>query len=150
MQGVKSRVLCLDIGDKRIGVAVSDPLGLTAQAVTTLERKAFKADCAKIVQLLKEYEACKMILGLPLDLENKEGPQAKKVRFFAEGLKKFLNESQVTAEVHFWDESFSSQDAEAILLEADMSREKRRKVIDKLAASLILQSYLDQHESNPQ
>lgn len=145
MQGVKERILCFDVGDKRIGIAVSSPFGATAQPLATLSRTAFKADCEKIWGLLAEYSAGKIVIGLPLDLEGKEGPQAKKVRFFAEGLQKFLHEKNTEAEVKFWDESLSSQEAESLLLEADLSRKKRRKVIDKVAAALILQSYLDSH-----
>ena len=137
------RILCLDIGDKKIGVAVSDPLGLTAQGLATLQRQSFQKDCAKILELLRLYEAKKILIGFPLDLKNKEGPQAKKVRFFKEGLENFLKQNRQEMDIKLWDESFSSKEAEKILLEADLSREKRRKVIDKLAAVLILQGYLD-------
>jgi len=143
---VKKRILCLDVGDKRIGLAVSDPMGLTAQGLTTLPRQNFKADCAKILEFLKEYHVAKIIIGYPLNLKNEEGPQAKKVRFFSDGLQKFLSQNQYNAEIELLDESFSSREAEEILLEADLSRNKRRKVIDKLAAAVLLQNYLDQHD----
>jgi len=143
---MEERILALDIGDKKIGVAVSDPLGLTAQGVTTLIRRNFKQDCAEILKLLRDYQAQKILIGLPLNMENQEGPQAKKVRFFQEGLEKFLKENQYSASIETMDESFSSSDAEAILLEADMSRKKRKKVIDKLAAVMILQNYLEEHD----
>ncbi|OGQ04571.1 MAG: Holliday junction DNA helicase RuvA [Deltaproteobacteria bacterium RIFCSPLOWO2_01_44_7] len=140
---MNARILCLDVGDKRIGVAVSDPMGLTAQGLTTLIRKNFKQDCTHILKVLKEYEVQTILIGYPLDTSHSEGPQAKKVKFFVEGLKKILQENQFAVEIKLWDESFSSREAEEILLEADLSRKKRRKVIDRLAAALILQSYLD-------
>ncbi|MDP2599321.1 MAG: Holliday junction resolvase RuvX [Deltaproteobacteria bacterium] len=142
---MKERVLCLDVGDKRIGVAVSDPLGMTAQSLVTIARRHFKEDCARLLKLAEEYEVQKIVIGLPLNSEGNEGPQAKKVRFFGEGLTKFLKEKEASITIEWWDESLTSQEAEAILLEADLSRKKRRKVVDKLAASLILQRYLDHH-----
>lgn len=140
---MKNRILCLDVGDKKIGVAVSDPFGKTALPLETLPRRTFKKDCEAISKITKEYEAEKIVIGLPLDLENREGSQAKKVRFFEEGLRKFLKENHFATVVEVWDESFSSAEAEAMMLEADVSRKKRKKAIDKLAAALILQSYLD-------
>src|SRR3989338_815530 len=140
------RILCLDVGTKRIGVAISDPFGKTAQGITTLTRTTFPKDCVQILKILQEYDVEKIIIGLPTDLEDAEGPQAKKVRFFEEGLKKFLKENRLDIPIQFWDESFSSRDAESILLEGDLSRKKRRKVIDKLAAVLILQNYLNSYD----
>lgn len=137
------RILCLDVGDKKIGVAVSDPFGKTALPLETYPRQTFKKDCGTIARLAEEYDAGTIVIGLPLDLENREGPQAKKVRFFEAGLKKFLEQNHFAIIMEVWDESLSSKEAEAILLEADLSRKKRRKAIDKLAATLILQSYLD-------
>ncbi|MDO8494758.1 MAG: Holliday junction resolvase RuvX [Deltaproteobacteria bacterium] len=139
------RILCLDVGTKRIGVAVSDPFGQTAQGVTVLQRQTFPKDCEKIYKLAQEYTVAKIILGLPLNLDEEEGPQAKKIRFFVEGLQKFLLQKKADIILELWEESFSSRDAEEILLQADVSRQKRKKVIDKLAASLILQNYLDNH-----
>lgn len=140
------RTLCLDVGNKKVGVAVSDPFGKTAQGLATLFRKNFKNTCAAILEILGEYEVAKIVIGLPLDLHDREGPQAAKVRFFAEGLGKFLKENRLAIPIEFWDESFSSKEAEALLLEGDLSRKKRRKVIDKLAAVLILQRFLDHHD----
>ena len=143
MEMTKKRTLCLDVGDKKIGVAVSDPFGKTAQPLTILQRQNFQKDCLAIAALLKEYEVKKMVIGLPLDLNSREGPQAKKVRFFKETLENFLHQTGHEMEIELWDESFSSAEAEEILLEADLSRKKRKKVIDKLAAALILQSWLE-------
>lgn len=141
---MRRRTLCLDVGDKRIGVAVSDPLGLTAQPLQIIERTQFKKDCETLFKLVKEYDAVRIVIGLPFDLNHQEGPQAQKVRFFFTGLQKFLQEKKSAAALELFDESFSSQEAESILLEADLSRQKRKKVRDKLAAALILQNYLDE------
>lgn len=140
-----NRILCLDIGDKRIGVAVSDPLGMTAQGLDTIIRHHFKEDCRKIRAILEEYSVEKIVIGLPLNQEGQEGPQAKKIRYFVEGFEKELKQAGLEVKIEWWDESLSSREAEAILLEADLSRKKRRKVIDKMAAVLILQRYLDHH-----
>lgn len=139
------RILGLDVGDKKIGVAVSDPFGQTAQGVTTLQRQNFKKDCEAIWKFIQEYQAAKILIGLPLDLQNEEGPQAKKVRAFHDGLKKFLEEKKADVAMELWDESFSSREAEDFLIQAEVSRQKRKKVIDKLAAALILQNYLEAH-----
>lgn len=141
---MQARILCLDIGDKRIGVAVSDPLGLTAQPLQIIERTQFKKDCGVIFKLVEEYDAVQIVIGFPLDLNHQEGPQAKKVRFFFEGLQKFLQEKKSNVTLELFDESWTSKEAEAILLEADLSRQKRKKIRDKLAAALILQNYLDE------
>lgn len=141
MQG---RILCLDVGDKKIGVAVSDPFGKTGQALTVLARKTFKKDCEAVFKIIEEYHPAKVLIGFPLDLEHREGPQAKKVRFFKEGLERFLCKKKCPASIELFDESFSSRDAETVLLEADLGRKKRKRVRDKLAAALILQSYLDE------
>ncbi|MDO8527865.1 MAG: Holliday junction resolvase RuvX [Deltaproteobacteria bacterium] len=139
------RIICLDIGDKRIGIAMSDPFGMTAQALATLQRTTFRADAAKILEILKEYQVGLVLIGLPLNSESQEGPQAKKVRHFEGGLAKFLKEKNHAATIEWVDESFSSREAEVFLLEADLSRKKRKKVIDKMAAAVVLQNYLDEH-----
>lgn len=143
MLPVKKRILGLDIGDKRIGIAVSDPAGRTAFGLQTLERSAFKKDAAALLKIAEEYEAETIIVGLPLDLNEREGRQAEKIRFFTEGFEKILRECGNNTILKLWEESFSSREAEELLLKADMGRKKRRIVIDKIAAALILQSYLD-------
>lgn len=142
-EAMSQRTLCLDVGDKRVGIAVSDPFGKTALGVTTLERGAFKKDCKKILDLVQNYSCATIVIGLPLDMENQEGPQAKKVRFFAEGLEKFLNEKGRSIILKLYDESFSTKGACEVLLESNTSRQKRKKIIDQLAAQQILQDYLD-------
>jgi len=132
------RVLGLDIGSKRIGVAVSDELGLTAQGMETLLSKGLEADVEQIVTLAIHHQVKEIVVGLPLNMDGAEGPQAKKVRTLIERISR-----KVEIPVREWDERLSTVAAERTLLEADMSRAKRRKVIDKLAAVLILQTYLD-------
>ena len=132
------RLLGLDFGEKRIGVAVSDPLGFTAQAVAVIGRKNLAEDIKEIKKLLDKYEATEIVIGLPRTLKGEIGEEAKKVLEFAQVLEKDLKLSVIT-----WDERLTTAAAEKVLIEADLSRQKRKKVIDKLAAVYILQSYLD-------
>ena len=134
------RILSLDFGEKRIGVAVSDSLNIIAQSVGTIKRKGIKNDLKKIEELVKEYEAGKIIVGLPLNMDGTEGKSAKRAMDFVKELKK---ETQV--EVEMLDERLTTAQGERIFLEADMSRKKRRENLDKIAAQLILQNYLDSH-----
>ncbi len=133
------RILGLDLGSKTIGVAVSDLMGWTAQGVTTIERKSLSEDLKALGKICQEYAVEKIILGLPLNMNASEGPQAEKARLFSEHIKSaFPN-----LPLQFWDERLSTSAAERSLLEADLSREKRKKVINKMAAVFILQGYLD-------
>lgn len=138
------RKLALDVGDKTIGVAVSDALGITAQGITTVERVGIKKDTGKILELLKEYDCDTVILGLPLKLDGTESPQTEKVREFREKLENKLRSSGMgNILVDYYDERLTTVMAEKVLIDADVSRSRRKKVIDKQAAVLILQSYLD-------
>jgi putative Holliday junction resolvase len=137
---MSGRLAALDVGDKRIGVAVSDGLGLTAQPLGTVERRSMKADCAAIRQLLADYEIEKVVAGLPLGLSGAEGEQADRVRHFCE---RFTLETGW--EVVFQDERLTSAQGERMLLEAGMRRGRRREVLDRVAAALILQGWLDSH-----
>jgi putative Holliday junction resolvase len=130
--------LALDVGSKRIGVAVSDPLGVTAQGVETLVRKSLEADLRSVEDLVQRYQAGEILVGMPYNMDGSEGPQAAKVR----ELMALISE-RVSLPVKEWDERLSTVAAERVLIEADMSRAKRRKVVDKLAAVIILQAYLD-------
>ena len=132
------RILGLDVGDKRIGVAISDELGLTAQPVMTLERQSLEKDCATLDDLIKKYEISKIVVGIPRSLSMKITPQTQKVLDLVEIFKK-----KWPLPIEEWDEWYSTKSAQAVLIEADMSRKKRKQVIDKLAAVLILQGYLD-------
>lgn len=135
-----SRILAFDFGEKKIGVAVSDALNITAQSVGVIERRGIKNDIKKIQDLVREYEAVKLIVGLPLNMDGTKGKSAKLAIDFVEAVKK-----EIQVDVEMIDERLTSAQGERILLEADMSREKRKKNIDKIAAQLILQSYLDLH-----
>jgi putative Holliday junction resolvase len=132
------RVLGLDVGDKRIGIAISDTLGLTAQRLSVLQRSALKADVQAIQALVQEHQASAVVLGLPLTLAGVEGPQAKKVQHFAEALQRAL-----AVPVQLLDERLTTVQGERALLATGASRKKRKSVIDQVAAQLILQQYLD-------
>lgn len=133
------RILCLDVGSKTIGIAVSDPMGWTAQGIMTIHRKEWTSDCRELEKLIQEYKVESILIGLPLRMDGTEGDQAKMVREFAEKMKKQIGEIPVV----FWDERLSTVGAEKGLLEADLSRAKRKKVINQMAAVFVLQGYLD-------
>lgn len=131
------RIIAFDIGDKRIGVAISDPFNEMALPVETYWRKSLTKDVDYLVTLAKSRYAETIVCGLPLNFDGKECEQTEKTRFFIEELKKKTNINVVTQ-----DERFSTKEAKRILIEADMRREKRKDVIDKVAASYILEDYL--------
>ena len=136
---VAGRIIGLDVGDRRIGVAMSDPLGLTAQRLVTLERHGGAAqDVAAIVRLVQEHAAEAVVVGLPLTLRGEHGPQAKKVTAFCELLRR-----HTPMPVHLLDERLTTAQGQRALLETDTSRRKRKTLIDQVAAQLILQQYLD-------
>ncbi|MFH1117971.1 MAG: Holliday junction resolvase RuvX [Pseudomonadota bacterium] len=132
------RILALDIGSKRIGIAVSDELGLTGQGLESMICRDLQTDLEHIKQVVVQYNVEEIVVGIPYNMDGSEGPQAGKVRAFMEALA-----ARVGVPLKEWDERLSTVAAERTLLEADMSRSKRRKVIDKLAAVIILQGYLD-------
>jgi putative Holliday junction resolvase len=134
------RIICLDIGEKRIGIAVSDPLFITAQGLETYNRSEEEKDIAYIAGKMASVGADRLLLGLPLNMNGTAGPQAEKVMAFAKTL-----EEKTGVKAEFQDERLTTRAAEQILLQADLSRAKRKKVIDKMAAVQILQSYLDSH-----
>ena len=133
------RILGLDVGDKTIGVAVSDELGWTAQGVITLKRKNKKKDIEAIVRLVETHTAEEVVVGLPKNMDNSLGEQAEKVRKFAKSLEVQLGNIPVT----LWDERLSTAVANNVLISADLSRKKRKRVVNTLAAVVILQGYLD-------
>lgn len=135
------RFLGLDVGDKYIGVAVSDLLQYTAQGVTTIKRVSKEKDFKAIEDLIKQYEIKRIIVGLPKNMNGTLGPQSEKVVKFAEKIKNKFN-----IEIVYIDERLTTVSAERILIESDVRRENRKKVIDKIAASYILQTYLDRKE----
>lgn len=132
------RILGLDIGSKRIGMALSDELGFTAQGLKTLESRGRNNDIAAIVQIVNEFNVTEIVVGMPYNMDGSQGPQAEKALVMMEELA-----LATSVPVFKWDERMSTMAAERMLLEADLSRAKRRKVIDKVAAVIILQGYLD-------
>lgn len=134
----RERVLALDLGGRRIGLAISDELGWTAQGLPTLERGTLSIDLTRLREIVSEYHIRKVIVGLPRNMNGSLGPQAGRVLEFIESLK-----NRLKLEVIPWDERLTTVAAERVLLEADLSRAKRRKKVDQVAAVLILQGYLD-------
>jgi putative pre-16S rRNA nuclease len=131
------RVAALDVGEARIGVAVSDELGITATGIGVVERVGGRRDLDALMTLLAPYEPDRVVIGLPLNMNGSEGPQAVKVRAFAARVGEHMG-----LPVEFWDERLTTVAAERVLVEADVSRRRRRQVIDKVAATLILEGYL--------
>ena len=138
------RKIGLDVGDRTIGVAVSDPLDITAQGITTIERVGIKKDTTAVIDYIKEYECDTVIVGLPLKLDGTDSPQTEKVRAFREKLENKLKSIGMgNVNIEYYDERLTTVMAERVLLEADLSRKRRKEVIDKQAAVIILQGYLD-------
>ena len=129
----------MDIGNKTIGVSVSDPLGITAQGVTTIIRASKAEDAAALKSLIDKYDVEKLIVGLPKNMNNTLGFQAKRTMNYADCLKEALG-----MEIIYVDERLTTSSAEAVLMQGGVRRENRKKHVDKLAAVLILQTYLDQ------
>jgi putative holliday junction resolvase len=132
------RILGLDIGSKRIGVALSDELGYTAQGVETVTYSDPEIAADRIQGIAESRGVTEMVIGIPYNMNGTEGPQVRNVREFIERLRK-----RIDVPIHEWDERLTTFAAERVLLEADISRAKRKKVVDKLAAVLILQGFLD-------
>ena len=133
------RIMGLDVGDKTIGVALSDPLGWTAQGLKTVRRTGIKKDLQELGEIIEEYDVKKIVVGLPKNMNGTIGPQCKKVLEFNEKLSKRFNDIEIIQ----WDERLTTVAAERTLIEADVGRKKRKEVIDKIAAVHILQGYLD-------
>jgi putative Holliday junction resolvase len=136
------RILALDVGARRIGVAVSDALGITAQGLETIQRQNKRRDLEALRQVLKKYDIREIVVGLPLRLSGAEGTQSEKMRQFADDLKAHL---KVT--VHLWDERWTSTEANRLLRETDLSIKKRGQAVDRMAAILILQSWMEARAS---
>jgi putative holliday junction resolvase len=132
------RIMALDIGDRTIGVACSDEGLILASPVETIQRRGPKADSMRVDTLVKERGVSRVVAGLPLTLRGEEGRQSEKVVEFVETLKRRLK-----VPVEMWDERLTTREAERTLIAADMSRARRKEVIDQMAAVLILQTYLD-------
>ncbi len=136
--GKEIRILALDVGEKRIGVAVSDPLGLTAQGLGVVHRRDLAHDLAAIRALIASYPIQEIVVGLPRHLDGRPGTLAGPILELAAALGRELN-----VPVTPWDERLTTMEAERLLVAADLSRKKRRRVVDQVAATLILQGYLD-------
>lgn len=138
------RILALDYGTVRIGVALSDELGWTAQPLETLKRRTLDRDIVHIASLVQAHEVRQVLLGFPLQLDGREGPAIQAMREFQARL-----EAGVSVPVILWDERLTTKSAEDLLIAADVSRKKRKGVVDRIAASILLQSYLASLEPAP-
>ena len=132
-----TRILALDPGSKRIGVALSDEMGWIAQPLETFERRSVEKDVAHIQQLVRQHDVCRVVMGLPLQLDGRMGAQAEGVQRLIETLQRTLSVPVIA-----WDERLTTKSAEQMLIEADVSRKKRKGTVDRVAAALLLQSYL--------
>jgi putative Holliday junction resolvase len=128
----------MDVGSKRIGLAISDPLGITAQGLETLQRQNKRTDFARLEQVIREYKVAEIVMGLPLRMTGGEGIQAEKMQAFAEEVRR-----RFRLPVHLWDERLTSAQANRLLRETDMSIKRRGEVVDQMAAVLILQSWME-------
>ncbi|MFA5093682.1 MAG: Holliday junction resolvase RuvX [Candidatus Omnitrophota bacterium] len=137
------RIIGLDVGEKRIGVAVSDPLGIIAQGLTVIERKVPGEDICAIVDIINEFKADSVVVGMPINMDGTRGKSADKVTEFVDTLK-----AAVKIPVNTYDERLSTKESERFLISSDVSRKKRKNVIDKIAAQLILESYLERIKNN--
>ena len=138
------RIMGLDIGERTIGVAVSDLLGWTAQGITTIRRKSLAYDLLELKKIIREYEVEKIVVGWPLNMNGTMGPSAERVEQLSHEIIK-----ETGLEIIKQDERLSTVAANRALLEGDVSRAKRKAVIDKMAAVFILQGYLDGHSNQP-
>lgn len=133
-----SRMLGLDLGDVRIGIAVSDELGITAQSLEVYKRKGIVKDREKIIRIIEQYDITRIVIGLPRNMDGTIGPQSNKVLQFVKVLKSYLKVPIIT-----WDERLTTKIAESVLISGNVKRDKRKRIVDMLAAQLILQGYLD-------
>ena len=128
----------MDVGARRIGLAITDPLGITAQGLETLQRQNKRTDFARLEQVIREHKVAEIVMGLPLRMTGGEGIQAEKMQTFAEDVRR-----RFRLPVHLWDERLTSVQANRLLRETDMSIKRRGEVVDQMAAVLILQSWMD-------
>jgi putative holliday junction resolvase len=132
------RILALDLGKKRIGLALSDPLGITAQGLPTLERTNIREDLSTLARLIEQYDITLILMGNPLHMSGKEGRQVEYTREFSRRL-----QQKTGLKVRFWDERLTTVEAQRVLRESGISIEKRARAVDRLAAVILLESYLD-------
>lgn len=141
--GIAGRILAIDHGSRRMGLAVTDPLGITAQGIETLQRKNNRADFGRLERIIREYEVKEIVLGYPLRMSGQEGIQSQKVAEFAEELRK-----RFQLPVHLWDERLTSAEANRLLRENEVSTRRRVQAVDRMAAVLILQSFMQARSLN--
>ncbi len=137
------RLMGLDVGTKTIGIALSDEAGITAQPVTTLKRSSIKKDLEELLRLAGDRQVRGFVVGMPINMDGTEGPRSKSVQKFAELLKE-----KTGLPVYTWDERFSTIAVTRVLIEGDLSRKRRKEVVDKMAAAYILQGFLDSRTAN--
>ena len=137
------RILALDVGSKRIGLAVSDPLGITAQGLEVLSRRDRATDLARLLEVARQWGVQRVVVGLPRHMDGRLGQAAPEILALVETLKEALGVEVVT-----WEERLTTVEAERVLIQADVSRRRRRQVVDQLAAVLILQNYLDHRQQH--
>jgi putative Holliday junction resolvase len=135
---IPGRILSIDHGSRRMGLAVSDPLGITAQGIETLQRRNRRSDFARLERVISEYDVREIVVGNPLRMSGEEGTQSKKVAEFAEELRRRFN-----LPVHLWDERLTSAEANRLLRESEVGLQKRAQAVDRMAATLILQGFLE-------
>lgn len=133
------RILALDVGTKTIGVAVSDEHGITANGLTTIKRRKMEDDLDALSRIIEEHRPSKILIGIPYNIDGAISERGRAILNFANILK-----TTFSLPIELWDESFSTATAEKVLLEANLGRKKRKRVIDKMAAVVILQDYLEQ------
>lgn len=143
-----ARLMGLDVGTKTIGLALSDVTRTVASPLETIRRQKFTIDAMRLFQLAREHDVCGFVIGLPLNMDGSEGPRAQSARSFARNLTR-LPEQPEGLVMTFWDERLSTAAAERTLIEADLSRKRRSEIIDKMAATVILQGALDRLNYRP-
>ncbi len=137
------RIMSLDVGSRTIGIACSDALLMTAQGIETIHRTSLEKDFNRLQELIAEYEVHELVVGMPKNMNGTKGERAEKTEEFVEKMKEVID-----LPVSYWDERLSTVMAERQLIAADVSRKKRKSVIDKMAAVVILQGYLDRLQFN--
>jgi putative Holliday junction resolvase len=133
-----ARILALDVGARTIGLAVSDPLGITAQGLETIRRQNRKNDFDQLRRVIRKYAVAELVVGFPIRMSGAEGVQAEKMKEFAAALR-----AKFKLPVHLWDERLTTAEAQRVLRTTEMSIQRRAQVIDQMAATLILQSFLE-------
>lgn len=139
------KCMSIDLGEVRIGIAVSDSMGIIANGLETYNRKNLNQDVDYMVKVIKDYNIKCCVLGLPINMNGTEGPRVEKSREFASLIEEKLKEQNIDCKIDYQDERLTTVSSERVLIESGMRRDKRKTVIDKIAATIILQTYLDCH-----